>query len=117
MRSPFHQNTQEGSGTASNVLPLSLNSFCGEERIVLGDGSGAARRAEHEAGGCSGQAQWPRLSAGEQQLRGFEHRLTAPAESHQYLRFCRQRYWRRDGRPAGFLQRPHRQNRAGLQMD
>lgn len=65
-----------------NALPVGFNWFSAEERIVVGDRSGAARRAEHEADGCSGQAQWPRLSAGEQQLRGFEHRLTTTAESH-----------------------------------
>lgn len=82
MRSPFHQNTQEGSRTAASALPAGFNSFYVEVRIEVGDRSGAARRAEHEAGGCSGQAQWPRLSAGEQQLRSFEHRLTTADESH-----------------------------------
>lgn len=40
MRSPFHQNTQEGSGTAPNAPPLGFKSFYGEERIVAGDRSG-----------------------------------------------------------------------------
>lgn len=82
MRSAFHQNTQEGSGTAVNALPVGYKSFYVEVRVGVGYRSGAARRAEHEAGGCSGQAQWPRLSAGEQQLRGFKHRLAATDKSH-----------------------------------
>lgn len=87
------------------------------KRTVVGDRSGPARRAEHEAGGCVGQAQWPRLPAGEQQLGGFQHRLGAPAERHQPRRCCGRRHRGGDGRPVGFLQRPHRQDGVCVQMD